>query len=225
MDNLQKVEQEAKQAFQKGDFASAKRLFAQAVTLAQSVTPPDDLYLAQLLNNLGFVCQRLKDLPSAQTYFEKAHQIYRTHKSGDSPEFALTLHNLGRTAYMQRDSKTAWNYWTQELDMWTRLKNPGCNHYLASCLQSCADVMADAGEYTGARRNLEQALGLRTTVLPPNHPDIADNLMALGQLCEAQSDHPAARTYFQKALPLFLSALGGNHPVVKELQSSLKRLS
>lgn len=223
MDNLQKVEQEAKQAFQKGDFASAKSLFAQALTSAQSAPNPDPLHIAQLLNNIGFVCQRLKDLPSAQTYFEKAHEIYKT--KGDSPDFALTLHNIGRTAYLQQDAKTAWDFWTQELAMWKRLRNPAYTPYLATCLQACGDIMADASEFTGARRNFEQALQLRETVLPANHPDIADNLMVLGQLCEAQADRPAARTYFQKALPLFLSALGGNHPVVKDLQLSLKRLA
>ena len=163
-------------------------------------------------------------LPAAQTYYEKAISIYESSGGDDSPEFAIALHNTGRTAYMQRKSKVAWDYFTQELAMWKRLNNPAFTPYLATCLQSCADIMADAGEFIGARRNLEQALELRAGVLLPNHPDVADNLMALGQLCEAQSDRPAARTYFQKALPLFISALGGNHPVVKELQSSLRRL-
>ena len=225
MDNLQRVENEAKQAFQTGDFASAKRLFLEALSLAESLPNQDRLHQAQLLNNVGFVCQRLKDLPAAQSYFEKAHQTYQAQKSGDSPDFALTLHNLGRTAYLQREAKTAWSYWTQELEMWKRLKNPAYTPYLATCLQSCGDIMADAGEFDGARRNFEQALQLRETVLPRNHPDIADNLMSLGQLCEAQGDRAAARTYLQKAFPFFVSALGGDHPVVRELQLSLKRLA
>ena len=54
MDKLQRVEQEAKQAFQKGDFASAKRLFEQTLTLAQSMPNPDNRYVAQILNNMGF---------------------------------------------------------------------------------------------------------------------------------------------------------------------------
>ncbi len=225
MVNSQKIEQDAKQAFQKGDFVSAKRLFLEEAILVESAPNSNPLHLAQIFNNVGFVCQRLKDLPAAQNYFERAYDIYQTQGSADGPDFALNLHNIGRIAYMQRKSEIAWDYWTRELAMWKRLNNPSCTHYMAACLQACGEVMADGGEYVGARRNFEQALELRQIILPPNHADIADNFLLLAQLCEAQNDRSAARLYFQKALPLFVSALGKTHPVVKQMETSLKHLS
>lgn len=223
-DSLHQVEQAAKAAFQKGDYASAKRLFLNTLTLAEAKPNPDRLYLAQVLNNLGFVHQCIHDFVLADQYYARSLEIYRALNNGDSAEFAIALHNAGRTAYLQKNSKAAWNYWTEELDMWKRLKNPDCTHYVATCLQACGEVMADAGEFERARRNFEQALELRQNVLPSNHADIADNFFLLARLCEAQKDRPAARTYFKKALPLFVSALGKSHPVVKDIENSLKRL-
>src|SRR5690349_14949900 len=120
----------------------------------------DSQLIAQTLNNLGFTCQALNRLVEAQQYFEQAVAKYRETSTAFSPEYAVALHNLGRFMHRQGDNKLAWDYLTQELQLWKQTKEPGHMHYVATCLYSLGEIMADTGEYNGARRNFEQALEL-----------------------------------------------------------------
>lgn len=224
MDDPQKLDEQARECLQRDDYEGARCYFERALVLARASKNVSRLYMAQLLNNIGFVYRGLRKLDLAQSCFEQALKIYRESGSVDSPDLAITLQHMGRLAQMRGDNKTAWAYWTEELAVWKRLKSPEYIPELASCLHACGEIMADAGEYAGARRNFEQALELRELTLPSDHADIAESLADLGRLCAAHGDDEAARTYLKRALPLFISELGTGHPIVQELQATLARV-
>ena len=64
------------------------------------------------------------------------------------------------------------------------------------------------GDYTGCRRELEQALALAQTAVPGTtarghlRQVQADSLRGLGGLCDAQGDHAGAQEYYEQALEL-----------------------
>lgn len=221
MNPVEQLESEARQYMSKGDFQNGIHALNQALGMAQIPKPLDLVLIARLLNNLGFAYRELRDLQTAEKYFQQSLQVERQIGDPDNPEMAITLQHLGRMAHYRRDYETSWKLWTEALEIWKRLvlgKNQGGYiHYFASCLHALGEHLADTGNYPYARRNFEQALELREQVLPPNHPDIAENLANLGRLCAIINDPSSARNYLKRAIPLYISELGQNHAEVQNL--------
>ena len=61
--NLQSVVDAAEQAAGAGDFGAAAKLLQQAVRLQETELGPKHPDLANTLNNLGVVCERIGDWP------------------------------------------------------------------------------------------------------------------------------------------------------------------
>jgi Flp pilus assembly protein TadD len=88
-------------------------------------------------------------------------------------------------------------------------------------LYACGEYFAKTGEYAIARKNFEQALTLRQNMLPPDHPDIAENLGGLGAMCMNLHDFASASVYLKRAIPLYQSELGPNDRQVMDLRRML----
>ena len=97
-------------------------------------------------------------------------------------------------------------------------------HYVATCLYSLGEIMADTGEYNGARRNFEQALELREIIFGPQHENVAEILSDLGFLCNAMGDTTAALDYLKRALPVLEVALPTNHPEIVRVKELIAQL-
>ncbi len=91
MTTLTELDQLAKQYFNAGAFADAKRVCDEAIELALSVPEPEYHLLARLFNNAGFVCRMLNDNAEAERYFEQSVEAYGLAGIGDDPELAITL--------------------------------------------------------------------------------------------------------------------------------------
>lgn len=228
MKSIEKLESEAQQYMSKGDFQNCINSLNQALELAQSSKPSDLALVARLLNNLGFSYRQLMDLLKAEEYFKQSLRLERQIGDPDNPEMAITLQHLGRIAHSRQDYDTSLKLWTEAFEIWKRLvleKNQsGYIVYLASCLHALGEQSADTGNFGSARRDFEQALDLREKILPPNHPDIAENLANLGKLCAFTNDPSSARSYLKRAIPLYISELGENHVEVRNLVGTLAKV-
>ena len=199
--------------------------------LKQSTNSSDEpqlRHLGQILNNVGLLRSRLGNHEGAQNAYNFAAIIHCELLSPNHPEAAIALYNLGNFWQKQGDSKTAWEYFVDALSVWKKLLKreefSGYIHYAASCLHALGDIMANEGEYDGARRNFEQALELRERSLGTTHPEVAETVASLGFLCELQGDNKAAQKHLERALGLHTLQLGKEHPAVKELQEALSRV-
>ncbi|MET0403543.1 MAG: tetratricopeptide repeat protein, partial [Cystobacter sp.] len=61
-------------------------------------------------------------------------------------------------------------------------------------------VLADLGRYPEAEQWQKQALALKEKVLGPEHPNIADSLLGLGQLRRRQGQNTEAMALLERAL-------------------------
>jgi tetratricopeptide (TPR) repeat protein len=168
------------------------------------------------------------EFPAAETYFRQSLAIDRALGDPDNPEMAITLQHIGRMAHVRQDYQTSWTCWTEALAIWKRLvlekKEAGYIHYLASCLHALGEHFADNWNYPSARQNFEQSLNLRLSILPADHPDIAENLANLGRLCAAMEDYTPARMYLKRALPLYSAEFGPDNAVVRELDDLIAEI-
>lgn len=79
-------------------------------------------------------------------------------------------------------------------------------------LNNLGMVLADQGDYAGARPLMEEAVEIRRQVLGDDHPDTATVLFNLSLVRRDQGDYLAARPGFEKALATWRRALGADHP-------------
>jgi eukaryotic-like serine/threonine-protein kinase len=187
MDDVQQLENRATAAIGRKDFAAARQDFEAAVRLTETNPSADPNVVGRLLNNAGYACRQLGDLDPAEDHFRRAVEAHRRTGDPDNPELAVSLHHLGRMAHYRRAYDQSWACWTEALEIWKRLiLGKGKReylHYLASTLHACGEHLADTGKHQAARQNFEQALGLRESILSPDHSDIAENVYHLGLLC------------------------------------------
>jgi tetratricopeptide (TPR) repeat protein len=215
---------QVRQCFKQRDWESALSLLQEAnVPVSEQVI--ELRHLGQTLNNIGYAYSSLGNVTAAEAAYKQALMIHAELLDSTHPDTAIALYNMGRLLQRQGDDTLAWEYLTQALDIWKRFirdeESAGYVHYTASCLYALGEIMANAGELPGARRNFEHALQLRKTILPPGHADIAESLASLGMLCAVQGDLKTARTYLKKALPIFTNGLGKAHSVVQRLREAL----
>lgn len=224
MGELQQLEGQATAAIGRKDYAAARRDFEQAVRLAEA----DPNVLGRLLNNAGYACRELGDLGSAEGYFRRAVEAHRRTGDPDNPELAVSLQHLGRMAHFRQEYDRSWECWTEALGIWKRLiLQEGRHeylHYLASALHACGEHLADTGQHQAARQNFEQALQLREPILPPDHSEIAENVLHLGKLCAYLEDWAAARPHLQRAVRLYIAKLGPDDEGVRELRATLENV-
>jgi tetratricopeptide (TPR) repeat protein len=77
------------------------------------------------------------------------------------------------------------------------------------------------GREEQAASYLQRALTIREQVLGTEHPDVAETLRHLGELCEKQSQPEQARAFYQRALVIYEQALGAQHPKATDTRTRL----
>jgi CHAT domain-containing protein len=88
-------------------------------------------------------------------------------------------------------------------------------------LNNLANVLADQGDYAGARPLHERALQIREAALGPEHPNVAMSLNNLANVLLGQGDDAGARPLHERALAIREAALGPEHPDVANSLNNL----
>ncbi|HEY8206187.1 MAG TPA: CHAT domain-containing tetratricopeptide repeat protein [Myxococcaceae bacterium] len=88
-----------------------------------------------------------------------------------------------------------------------------------------AQKFLDAGQYAAAMPLGERAIALREAVLGGMHPDVANSLRLVGELCILRADFTRAELLLQRALAIHEAALGKSHPDVAETLNDLALLA
>ncbi|CAF3588067.1 unnamed protein product [Rotaria sp. Silwood1] len=68
------------------------------------------------------------------------------------------------------------------------------------------------GDYYKALEFVDEALIIRETSLPPNHPDLAESYINIGEVYNKMSDYSKALEFYEKAHEIYEKALPSNHP-------------
>src|SRR5262245_22565250 len=92
--DLQAIMDAAEQAAASNDFPSAARHLREAAALQESALGPVHPELANTLNNLGVVCERIGALDEAERSFKRAYAIATSAFPADHPFFETSRANL-----------------------------------------------------------------------------------------------------------------------------------
>ena len=95
----------------------------------------------------------------------------------------------------------------------------------AAIRQTAGGIFAQAQQLAAGRAALEEAVRLYEQARGGNHPDVANALRLLANVCERQGDLVTARRHAERARAILSMALGPNQPEVAAVTDSLAAIS
>jgi CHAT domain-containing protein/tetratricopeptide (TPR) repeat protein len=170
----------------RGDWARARELYAQALVLRQRIG--DSRGVAADYNNLGLLAQRLGDPEEARRHFEAALALNR--RDGRDEVAATNLLNLAGLASASGDFGQADAQYRDALTIWTASEEWA---NAATAWHGLGQVNLRRGDYPAAQDALRQALSLyeRTGPIAAElavRRDLAGALAAAGNLQGARDE-------------------------------------
>jgi CHAT domain-containing protein/Flp pilus assembly protein TadD len=109
--------------------------------------------------------------------------------------------------------------------LYSREKNKEMYQLSAEVKYTIGKIKSINGQFKEAALFYEEALKVRRSKLPKNHPDIAESLNSLGVLHAKLGELDLAHSYYQEALDIRRISLGENHPEYAESLNSLGSLN
>ncbi len=206
-----------------GSYDMAQRLLEQAFSVGQRVFGPDDVRLAQTLDDLGVVLSDRGDYAGAGGRLEQALQIRRKILGGEHADMAVTLAELGRVYQDQGLNQRAEPLHREALAIRRRVL--GDEHReTAVSLCDLASVLRLNGDLAGAESLLRKSLETNRKTRGDDHPNTATTLHDLALIELTRRDYRSAEASFRQALATQRATLGERHAVVATTLNSLSHV-
>jgi eukaryotic-like serine/threonine-protein kinase len=196
-----------------GVYDKAERLLQQALVSGRQVYGPEDVRLAQTLQDLGIVLGDRGDYIGAGRNLEEALAMWRRSLGRDDPQVAITLAELGRVYQDQGFNDRAEPVQREALAI--RRAALGEEHRETAVSGSdLASVLRLNGDLDAAERLLRQCLAINRKTRGEEHPNTATTLHDLALIDATRGDYRTAEGQLRTALAMQRKGLGERHPLV-----------
>ena len=160
----------------------------------------------------------------ARTNFERAFNIIAGRHGEDSAETVRTLINLGR-AFDGLDAHTeAMERFTLALSIVERDNGKESEHQAAILYRIGRSHHAHS-EFDEALRCLQRAMKIDTHLFGEQHPAVARDAFAIGNVLAEMKDNIVAMGHLTLALDIYENTLGKNDPKARKVRKRLDALS
>ncbi|ACE06616.1 hypothetical protein Aasi_1304 [Candidatus Amoebophilus asiaticus 5a2] len=153
----------------------------------------------------------------ALIYYQKALEMYRTIYTGNHPDIASSLDNIGNVYYDLIQYQEALKYYEQAFEIKKTIYKD-THPSVATSLNNIGNVYRDLGRRQDALNYLKRALAMRQALYTGNHPDIANSLNSIGMIHQVLGENQEALKYYEQALKMRQAIYTNNHP---DIASSL----
>jgi tetratricopeptide (TPR) repeat protein/CHAT domain-containing protein len=196
--------------YYRSEYQKAVEALRRAVAIRERSLGPDHPDLAVSLSNLANVYADQGDLQKAESVMRQSLEIRTKSLGSDHPATADSIHNLGLLRLQQGAYVEAWSLIRQALRIWTDVM--GLESYeVLLAKHSSALVLNFLGDYEQAAVVFAEVCERITALRGPNHPDLGNMLLNLGNLQHKTGDFNAARHSYEKALSLVAKNFGTAH--------------
>jgi tetratricopeptide (TPR) repeat protein len=210
-DDPNALQQQLNQLIGQGKYQEAIPIAERAVEVAKRTEGPDHPKIADALNYLGFIFQKIGNYAKAEPIYREALRIRQKVLGPEDPHTALSLNNLAVLYQDMGEYAKAEPIYQEALRI--RQKVLGPEHLdTASSLNDLAVLYQDMGEYAKAEPLYQEALRICQKVLGPEHPGTALSLYNLGSLYQSMGGYTKAEPLYQEALRIRQEVLGPEHP-------------
>jgi serine/threonine-protein kinase len=162
---------------------------------------------AQLHSVFGDVYTDMRDLPRAQTHFEKALALRAAALGETHADVAQSLLQLGQLLQSRGHYDLALIHYERALGIYRRNRDQS----------GIAQALFSMGNAPGFPLDsnivlTRQALAVRARAHGPDHPLVAADLLYLGGLMRMKGQLEQAEQHYREALGIWRRALGAEHP-------------
>lgn len=194
--------------YQRGCYSEAKTYLTQALNLQEHHQDKDPSDIAQTLNSLGLLSQRLAQYQDAKVLHKRALELRE--RIPDHPQIAESLHNLAVLYEHEGQYYEAEQLYLRALSLDERLA--GSDHPdTIKTLNNLALMYYLQGDYPKAQTAYQRVFTIYERSLPLDHPDWTYILNGMGTLAEKRGDDEQAADFYQRALTIREQALGKEH--------------
>lgn len=195
----------------RGKLRDALAVLQRAVALWEKALGAHTKQLADSLNSLGIVQNKLNLTEEARSTLDRAVAVAKATYGPRHPRFALILTSLGMVEERRGQPKQARAHYRRAL---TILESAGESDSvdMAQVLGNLGNVQWALGDLADARANYEQAIAIFSRVYGPEHPTVAAALTNLSGVQNDPNQLDAAKRSITQALRIKEAAYGPDHP-------------
>jgi eukaryotic-like serine/threonine-protein kinase len=156
-------------------------------------------------NYLALALERKGDFEEARHLLEEAVEINRRTPGTNSPEFAISLHNLGSALIDRGDLAGAEVKLREAVDVRRVILGDG-HPDLALSLNNLGYVRLEQGHWQAAEPVLKEALDICLQRLGTGHPRLAGPMNNWARLLQGKGDYAGAEEYYNRILAMLKQA-------------------
>jgi CHAT domain-containing protein/Flp pilus assembly protein TadD len=212
---------EYRQLTREGKFTEARPLVLRALEIRERVSGPDDLKVAEMLENLAASYEKTGDYASAEPLELRLLKIKEKAFGPEHPQMADAFRNLGVFYYGKGDYLKAEELIQKALGIFEKARHPE-SLIIASALSYLGDIYYYRSDYGKAESYYRRSLTIREKILGSDHFHLAESLGAIGRVAYDAGDYARAEAMFGRALTLSEKAFGADH---QQLTWSLNNLA
>lgn len=153
-------------------------------------------YLAESINNVGFLAMYKGDVQGALKNYKQSLQIHE--EIGNYTGIAVALNNIGAVYENQGNIIQALNYYDRSLKIKEKLKN---DQGIANSLNNIGLIYSNLGDYANALNAFERSLKIEKKL--KNDQGIATSYHNIGLIYSKQGKIKEAEQYYTNALVIF----------------------
>jgi tetratricopeptide (TPR) repeat protein len=212
---------QAKGAFQQGDFIAAEKNFTLALSEAKK-SAPNSVWLALSLNNLGnFYCAQSK-YSKAEPLFQEALALLKTLTGQNSIMVASALNSLGNAYLGEGKYKDAEQVYKTALSIAEKSNN---SDTIALQALNCLTVVSlKEGRYAEAKVSGQRALNLVESKSSLDVDASSATYNQMSAIYEHEREFQKSESMALKSLALDEKRYGPNHPLLASELNNLGRI-
>jgi tetratricopeptide (TPR) repeat protein len=218
-----KLNQQALQLYNQGQYAAAIPLVERALAIREKVLGLEHPDVATSLNNLAALYQNMGNYQKAEPLYQRSLAISEKVLGLEHPNVARSLNNLALLYHHMGNYQKAEPLHQRSLAI--REKVLGLEHpNVATSLNNLAELYRDMGNYQKAEPLYQRSLAISEKVLGLEHPDVARSLNNLAELYRDMGNYQKAEPLYQRSLAISEKVLGLEHPNVATSLNNLAAL-
>lgn len=184
-----------------GNYAEARRLLQESVSIEESFSPPHPAILAVRTQQLGIVCLQLGDLDAAYPLLERSLKFYEKGFGPDHAETGKRLAELAEIHHRQGNLPIALAQLERALAIHEKSTGPTSGEVIND-LKLLAACHESAGEYEKAGACYERALKLQQSRVGGEPVELAEMILSLSRLSIGWQRFARAEELLPQAIPI-----------------------
>jgi tetratricopeptide (TPR) repeat protein len=208
------------------DYGAARPLLERALAIRKKLLGPDDSDTTTSLNNLAMLLDLQHEFAAAEPLLREVLAI-RERTRASERDIALSRHNLATVLRKQGKLAGARPLFAKSLRVFKKLlasDDPESARDIIMSLHGVAQLLRAEDKLARAKRLGTRALGVCEKVLGLCDRRAATILELLARIDKEEGDPTRAQLLLERALPIFESTLGRDHPETIRVRDDLAAL-